>query len=166
MPPVTAPYQATYAIADLPPGSTPTGAEQVEALQAGNSVRLSLAAILAALTPVPTIRLPLFASTISILVSDIEVGVSTATGAVTVNLPSAPLWAASPAGQTGLDLFIIDHTGNAAAHPITFALNGSDTFLQGALPSLAVNFGSIRLRPNGTVNSNTPIIGWIVKGFG
>lgn len=164
------PYQAQYAIPDLVQGSTPTGAEAIEAVQAGQSVQLSLTQIFAALSiPIvaPTIRLPPFASSLAILTSDIEVGVSTATGAVTVNLPSAAAWAAIfPGGATGLDLFIIDHTGNAAAHNITFALNGADTFLQGALPPLAVNFGSIRLRPNGTVGINTPIIGWVVKGFG
>lgn len=164
--PAPNPYQAQYAIPDLAPGSTPTGTELIEAIQSGQSVKLSLAQIIAALVPaaliVPTIRLPAFNATIAILTSDIEVGVSTVTSAVTVNLPSATLWAAAfPGGATGLDLLIIDHTGNAAAHPMTFALNGGDTFLQGSLPTLAVNFGSLRLRPNGS-----PVSGWYVKEFG
>jgi hypothetical protein len=156
------PYQAQYAIPDLVTGNTPTGAELIEAIQSGQSVKLTLAQIVTALAYAPTIRLPAFNATIAILTSDIEVGVSTATGAVTVNLPSAAAWAAAfPGGATGLDLMIIDHTGNAAAHNMTFVLNGADTFLQGAIPALAVNFGSIRLRPNGS-----PVSGWVVKGFG
>lgn len=170
-------YQAQYAIVDLTPGVTPTGAEVIEVIQKadgtpgavtaqnGQSAQLSLAQIFAALSiPIvaPTIRLPAFNATIPILTSDIEVGVSTATGPVTVNLPSALAWSAVfPGGATGLDLVIIDHTGNAATNPMTFVLNGADTFLQGALPPLSVSFGSIRLRPNGS-----PVNGWLVKGFG
>jgi hypothetical protein len=162
-----APFQATYAITDLPLGSTPTGVELIEAIQGGTSVQLSLAQIIVALMSAPTIRLPPFSATVAILTSDIEVGINTSTSAVTVNLPSAALWAAAfPGGQTGLDLFMCDHTGNAAAHPITFALNGADTFMQGPLIPLAVNFGSLRLRPNRITTSTTPITGWIVKGFG
>lgn len=155
-------FQAQYSILDLVAGTTPTGTERVEAIQGGQSVSLTLAQIIAALAFAPTIRNPVFAATVAILTSDIEVGVSTATSAVTVNLPSAAAWAAAfPGGATGLDLLIIDRTGNGLAHPMTFVLNGADTFMQGALPPLAVNFGSLRLRPSGS-----PVSGWIVKGFG
>lgn len=163
-------YQAQYVITDLVVGVTPTGAEAGEFIQNGQSVQLSLAQIVAALvTPIilpavtaPTIRLPVFAATIPILTSDIEVGVSTVTSAVAVNLPSALAWSkAFPGGATGLDLVIIDVTGNAGAHTITPALNGGDTFLQGVTPVVAVNFGSLRLRPAGS-----PVSGWYVKGLG
>jgi hypothetical protein len=166
------PYQAQYAITDLQTAATPNGSEVLEVIQNGISVQLTLNQVIAALgTSIflssPTIRLPAFASTIPILTSDIEVGISTASGPVTASLPSAALWAAAaPGGASGLDLVLLDRTGNALTNNITFALNGSDTFLQGTLPPLAVNFGSLRLRPFGTPGTNTPIVGWYVKGFG
>lgn len=106
---------------------------------------------------VPTMRTPAFNATIPILTTDVEVGVSTVTSAVSVTLPSAAAWAATT--KNGLDLTILDLTGNAATHNITPTLNGADTFLQGVTPVVTANFGSIRLRPSGS-----PITGWYVRG--
>jgi hypothetical protein len=159
------PSQAQYAIPDLPAGTTVVGVEQVEAIQNGVSVRLTTAQI-AALGGgggggVPTIRLPVFASTINILASDIEVGVNTSAGPVTVNLPSALTW--SSTRSLGLDLTILDASGLAATNNVTFVLNGGDIVLQmPTLPPLTQNYASLRLRPFGTVS----VVGWYIRGIG
>lgn len=106
---------------------------------------------------VSTIREPAFAATVSILTTDIEVGLSTVTSAVTANLPSALAW--SSTNQNGLELKISDRTGNGAAHNITPALNGLDTFRGGVVPKINVNFGILKLRPAGT-----PVSGWYITG--
>lgn len=156
------PFQAQLTILDLPAGATPSGTEAIEAVQAGASVQLSLAQIIAALFVAPTIRLPAFGASISILTSDIEVGINTGTGAVNVNLPSALAWSrVFPGGSTGLDLVIVDVTGNAPTHNITPVLNGADTFLEGVTPVITTAFGSMRLRPKGN-----PVNGWYIRGLG
>src|SRR6185312_9674897 len=55
---------------------------------------------------VGTIRKPASSATVSILTSDIEVGIDTRTTAVTANLPSAASWAA--ANPNGLELVLVD----------------------------------------------------------
>ncbi len=104
-----------------------------------------------------TARLPASAATVNILTSDIEVGINTATLAVSCPLPSVAAWNA--AQTNGLDLTIFDDSGNAATNNITPSLNGTDTFVQGVTPVITTNYGLIKLRPVlGTPNQ------WYVRG--
>lgn len=109
-------------------------------------------------TQVGTIRLPASAATVAILTTDIEVGISTTSTAVSATLPSASAWAAS--NPNGLPLVLVDINGNAAANNITPALNGVDTFSYGGVvPIINSNFGRLELRPSGV-----PVSGWYVRG--
>lgn len=98
-----------------------------------------------AVTQIGTARLPAFSVTVLALPTDVELGINTSTGAVTVSLPLVSAWAAD--NPNGLALRIFDYTGNAATHNIGFTLNGADTFLQGANPVIKTNNGGVALRP-------------------
>lgn len=107
---------------------------------------------------VANIRKPTSAATITILSSDIEVGIDTRTTAVTANLPSAVAWAA--ANPTGLDLTLVDYYGNAATNNITPSAHVGDSIDWGGVtPTINANFGNLRLRPD------TSLPGWYVRGL-
>jgi hypothetical protein len=162
----TIPLQAAVTILDLPLATLPlTGAELQELVQGGFSVQAPISSIFSLLVGAPLIRLPPFNATINLTSSDIEVGIDTGGGPVTVNLPSAALWAAAfPGGLTGLDLCIVDINGNAANNAITPALNGADIFKYGAVvPVISANFGTLRLRPYGPIGG--PVTGWYVRAL-
>ncbi len=96
---------------------------------------------------VPVARLPAAAPVVNILTTDVEIGIDATATAVSCPLPSAAAWAA--ANPNGLELAIFDFKGQAVAHNITPALNGADTFVQGAVPVIKAAYGQIRLRPVG-----------------
>lgn len=106
------------------------------------------------LSAVGTIRRPAAAAVVAILTSDIEVGIDTSATAVTANLPSATAWAA--ANQNGLELTLLDYTGNADTHNVTPVLSGSDIFVGGFTPQLLNPFALIKLRP-------VPGVGWYLR---
>lgn len=107
---------------------------------------------------VGTARLPVAASTVNILASDIEVGIDATSSAVSTPLPSAATWAA--ANPNGLELTIFDYKGQAATHNITPTLNGTDVFVQGIVPAIKAAYGEIKLRPVGS-----PVNSWYVRGI-
>lgn len=113
----------------------------------------------AAIAPTnPSARLPGSAATVAILSTDTEVGINTATTAVSVNLPSIATWLA--ANPLGLDLMIFDDTGNAGTHNITAVPNGTDSFVQSITPVITGNYGKMSLRPVlGAPNK------WFIKGL-
>jgi hypothetical protein len=106
---------------------------------------------------VATIREPTFAASVTVLSTDVELGLSTVTSAVVAALPSASAWAA--AHPTGLELTISDRTGQAASHNITFTLYGTDTFRGAVSPKVNIGLGLLKLRPAGS-----PITGWYIRG--
>lgn len=110
------------------------------------------------ITQVGTARLPVYAATVNILTTDVEVGIDATTGAVSTPLPSASAWAA--ANPNGLELTIFDYKGQAATHNITPSLNGADVFVQGVTPVIKAAYGDIKLRPVGSPAIN----GWYVRG--
>lgn len=103
-------------------------------------------------------RTPAQAGSVNILTSDIEVGIDTSGGSVTVALPSASAWAA--ANPFGNELVIQDRTGNAATNNITPSLNGGDTFRGGITPVVTTAYGILKLRPAGN-----PVSGWKITGL-
>lgn len=103
-------------------------------------------------------RSPAQASSVNILSTDIEVGIDTSGGAVTVNLPIAAAWAT--ANPFGNELVIQDITGNAATNNITPSLNGGDTFRGGSAPVISTAYGIMKLRP-----ANNPVTGWKITGL-
>lgn len=107
---------------------------------------------------VGTARFPASAASVAILSTDVEVGIDTTAAAVATPLPSAAAWAA--ANPNGLELTIFDHTGSGGAHNITPSLNGADTWVQGAAPVIASNFGLLKLRPMGS-----PVNSWYVRAI-
>lgn len=104
---------------------------------------------------VGTARLPANAASVTILTTDVEVGINTSSQAVACTLPSVAAWAA--ANPNGLELTVFDYSNNASVNNITFT--ASDTFVQGATPSVTANSGLVKLRPViGTSNQ------WYVRG--
>lgn len=110
---------------------------------------------------VGTARLPAAAASVSILSSDVEVGINTSSAPTTCPLPSVAAWAA--ANPNGLELTIFDATGNANTNAVSFTLNGTDTFLQGISPTIAISFGEVKLRP--IIPSGGPPNSWFVRGI-
>lgn len=102
----------------------------------------------------PVARLPAAAPVVNILTSDVEIGIDATATAVSCPLPSAAAWLL--ANPNGLELTIFDYKGQAGAHNITPALNGADTFVQGAVPVIKSAYGLIKLRPVGA--------SWFVRG--
>lgn len=134
----------------------PTG--NVSATDVQNAIQQVDAEAAGKVPQVGTARLPTNTSSVSILNTDIEVGITTSTQSVTCSLPSVVAWAA--ANPNGLELTIFDYSNNAQTNNINFALNGSDTVVQGTAPSITANSGLVKLRP---------IIGasnqWYVRGL-
>jgi len=106
-------------------------------------------------------RLPAAAPTIAISQDDVEVGIDTTSAATVCTLPDVQAWLIANTG--GLDLTIFDFTGHAATNNITFTLNGTDVFTQGASPAVQTNYGELRLRP---IVTGTGVNQWFVKGVG
>ena len=96
--------------------------------------------------PTILVREPAQAATITLTTADVEIGIDTSGGAVSVNLPSVAAWAL--ANPYGLPLTIYDRTGQANVSNITPVLNGGDTFLRTVVPLVNGRFGNIKLRPN------------------
>jgi hypothetical protein len=67
---------------------------------------------------------------------------TTSSGAITATLPSAP--------NTGDTIIIKDATGNAAANPITLALNGNSFEGSSVNPTINVGFGWLKIQWTGT----------------
>ena len=107
-----------------------------------------------------TARLPAAAATVVIAVSDLEVGIDSASAPTSVTLPSVAAWAA--ANPSSLELTVFDYTGHALANNITPTLNGTDVFTQGVVPVILNNYGEFKLRPiiTGGVNQ------WFVRAVG
>ena len=107
--------------------------------------KVSLSTLSAIASTVPTARLPAAAASVSILISDVEVGITTSSAPTTCVLPSVSSW--STQQQNGLELCIFDYTGQANTNNITPTLNGTDVFVQGITPVINRAFGLIKLRP-------------------
>lgn len=105
-------------------------------------------------------RLPVAAPVVTILASDIEVGIDTATAPTSCLLPTVAAWVNS--NPNGQDLAIFDFTGHALANNVTFVLNGTDVFTQGIAPTIQNNYGEVRMRPIITGGINQ----WFVKAAG
>lgn len=103
---------------------------------------------------VGTIRTPPAASSVPILLSDIEIGIDTSSSAVNALLPSATTWAST--NRSGLELVILDYTGQGDTHNITPVPDGADTFLGGLTPLVTSPYGLIKLRP-------IPGLGWYLR---
>lgn len=105
-------------------------------------------------TFVGTMRLPAPAASVTVLTTDIELGIDTTSTAVNANLPTATAWAA--ANPNGLDLALFDYTGHADTHNITPVASGSDIFIGGITPLVQNAYGLLRLRP-------VPGVGWYLR---
>lgn len=109
--------------------------------------------------PTVTIRKPASSATVTVLSSDIEVGIDTRSTAVTVTLPGASAWAT--ANPFGLELVIYDYYGNAGTNSIAFSLAGGDSFAGAwgtSPPVISADSGILRLRPDASLP------GWVVRG--
>lgn len=83
------------------------------------------------------------ASNISTSSDDYYIGVDSAAGAFTVTLSSAD-------ATDGRELIIHDDAGNAGTNNITIDTEGTESINGGASTTITSNYGSVRLRSDGT----------------
>jgi hypothetical protein len=105
-----------------------------------------------------TARLPPANASVPILTSDLEIGIDTVTAPTSCPLPSVAAWVG--ASFPNIELCIFDYTGHGFTNHITPALNGTDTFVQGIVPVIQNNFGSLMLRP---IITGGPVNSWFVR---
>lgn len=130
-------------IIDLPAAGTITGAEQLELVQSGTSVKATLTALLASKTPNPVISTTDYnANAFDLIIAD------TTSASFTVTLPASPSF-----GQT---IWFVDGAGTWATNNLV--VNGNGSNIVGSASTLVANTNRDSFS---LIYYNTPQ-GWIV----